>query len=345
MKEIIKKIFDKNSPPVLIAEISANHTGSIKRAKKLIYTAKKYGADLVKLQTYEPKNMTIDSSKKDFIVKDGIWKGYKLWDLYKEAQTPLKWQKELFEYSQKINIPCFSTPYDDEGVELLKKIKSRLYKISSFEMKDSYLVKKICKIGKPVIISTGLSNLDEINEAYKTAKKAGCKKLVLLYCVSSYPAKNEDFNLNNIDFLKKKFKCEIGFSDHSTDNTVAMLAISKGVRVIEKHIALDNQKKGLDIEFSIKGKQIKKFKEDMIKAWTLLGKKNFYRTDNELKNVKFQRSIYVIRNIRKGDKFSKKNIKRIRPGFSLPANKWGYILGKKSKKNYSIGSRIKLNEL
>ena len=345
MQKIIEKLFDKNSPPILIAEISANHNGSIKKAKKLILTAKKNGADLVKLQTYEPRNMTINSSLKDFLIKDGLWRGYKLWDLYKKAQTPLKWQKELFNYSKKIKIPCFSTPYDDEGVDLLKKLDSKLYKVSSFEMKDSSLVKKICNIGKPVIISTGLANLREISEVYKVAKKSGCKKLILLYCVSSYPAKNSDFNLTNIDILKKKFKCEIGFSDHSKDNSVAMLAISRGARVIEKHIALDNQKDGLDIEFSIKGKEIKKFKEDMIKAWTLLGKNKFYRSVNELKNIRFQRSIYVVKDIKKNEKFSKKNIKRIRPGFSLPANKWDFILGRKSKKNYSIGSRIKLVDL
>ena len=345
MQKIIKKIFNKKAPPILIAEISANHNGSIKKAKRLILTAKKNGADLVKLQTYEPRNMTINSSKKDFLVKDGLWKNYKLWDLYKKAQTPLKWQKELFDYSKKIKIPCFSTPYDDEGVDLLKKLNSKLYKVSSFEMKDSSLVKKICSIGKPVIISTGLANLKEISEVYKVAKKSGCKKLVLLYCVSSYPAKNRDFNLNNINILKKKFKCEIGFSDHSTDNSVAMLAISRGARIIEKHIALDGQKDGLDIEFSIKGKEIKKFKEDMLKAWTLLGKNKFFRTGNELKNIKFQRSIYVVKNIKKGEQFSKTNIKRIRPGFSLSANKWSFILGKKSKKSYPVGSRINIKDL
>ena len=345
MQHIIKQIFDKKSPPVLIAEISANHNGSIKKAKKLILTAKNNGADIVKLQTYEPRNMTIKSSKKDFLVTGGLWKGYKLWDLYKKAQTPLKWQKILFDYAKKIKIPCFSTPYDDEGVDLLKKLNCKLYKISSFEMTDSFLVQKICKIGKPVIISTGLSNLDQIKNVYQVARKSGCKKLILLYCVSSYPAKNKDFNLNNIDILKKKFKCQIGFSDHSTDNTIAMLAVSRGARVIEKHIALEGQKKGLDIEFSIKGKEIRKFKDDMIKAWTLLGENKFLRTKNELKNIKFQRSIYVIKKIKKGEEFSSKNIRRIRPGFSLSANKWDFILGKKSKKNYSIGSRIKIQDI
>lgn len=340
MQNIIKKLFDKNSPPVLIAEISANHNGSILNAKKLILAAKKNGADIVKLQTYEPKNMTINSSKKDFLINDGLWKGFRLWDLYKKAQTPLKWQKELFNYAKKIGIPCFSTPYDDEGVELLKKLDSKLYKISSFEMKDISLVKKVCEIGRPVIISTGLASLEEISEVYKVAKNSGCKKLVLLYCVSSYPARNTDFNLNNINILKNKFKCEIGFSDHSTDNTVAMLAVSQGVRIIEKHIALEGQKKGLDIEFSIRGKEIKKFRDDIDKAWILMGKKKFLRTGNELKNIKFQRSIYVIKNIKKGERLTSKNIRRIRPGYSMPANKWELLLGKKAKKNLQFGSRI-----
>ena len=345
MKNVIKKIFDKEGPPILVAEISANHNGSINKAKKLILTAKKNGADVVKLQTYEPHNMTINSNKKDFIVKEGLWKGYKLWDLYKKAQTPLSWQKKLFDYAKKIKMPCFSTPYDDEGVEILKKLKSKIYKISSFEMKDENLVKKICKTGKPVIISTGLANIKEIEKVYKSAKKSRCKQLVLMYCVSSYPAKNSDFNLNNIEIFKKKFNCIIGFSDHSTDNSVAMLAVSKGAKIIEKHIGLEGQKTGLDIAFSIKGKEIKKFKQDLVKAWTLLGKKKFIRTNNELKNIKFQRSIYVIKKISKGERFTAKNIRRIRPGFSLQPDKWNFILRKISKKNYNIGSRIKLTDV
>ena len=345
MKKIIKKIFDKNFPPVLIAEISANHNGSFENAKKLIFAAKKNGADIVKLQTYEPKNMTINISKKDFIVKHGLWKNYKLWDLYKKAQTPLAWQKKLFNYAKKINMPCFSTPYDDEGVELLEKIKSPIYKISSFEMNDISLVEKICKTRKPIIVSTGLACIKDIEKIYKILKKNKCKKFVLLYCVSSYPAKINDFNLNNIKILKNKFKCEVGFSDHSMDNSVAMLAVSMGARIIEKHIALDNQKTGLDIDFSIKGKEIKKFKEDLIKAWKLTEGGKFFRNKIELVNKKFQRSIYTVGRIKKGEKFTKLNIRRIRPGYGLSVDKWEYILGKKSNKNFSIGSRINLNDI
>ena len=246
---------------------------------------------------------------------------------------------------KKINMPCFSTPYDDEGVELLEKIKSPMYKVSSFEMNDLSLINKICKTRKPVIISTGLAQIKDIKRVLGVLKKNKCKKFVLLYCVSSYPAKIKDFNLNNIKILKNKFKCEIGFSDHSTDNSIAMLAVSMGARVVEKHIALDNQKKGLDINFSLKGKEIKKFKEDILKSWKLLGKEKFFRNKGEFVNKKFQRSIYVIKEIKKNDKFSEHNIKRIRPGFSLSAHKWEYILGKKSNKNLTIGSRIRLKDI
>ena len=197
---------------------------------------------------------------------------------------------------------------------------------------------------KPLIISTGLASIKEIQNVYNIVRKSGCKKLVLLYCVSSYPAKNKDFNLNNIKTLQKKFNCEIGFSDHSIDNSVMMLAIASGVRVVEKHIALENQSEGLDIEFSIKGSEIRQFKNDMNKAWALMGRESFYRTKNELKNKKFQRSIYVIKKINKGEKFSNKNIRRIRPGYSLPASYWPLILGKKAKKNFSTGSRIKIED-
>jgi N-acetylneuraminate synthase len=182
MIKIIKKIFDKKFPPVLVAEISANHNGSFENAKKLIFTAKKYGADIVKLQTYEPKNMTINISKKDFIIKKGLWKNYKLWDLYKKAQTPFAWQKKLFAYAKKIGIPCFSTPYDDEGVDLLEKIKSPIYKISSFEMNDISLVERICKTKKPIIISTGLALMKDIEKIYKVLKNV-MTHFKYLFCV------------------------------------------------------------------------------------------------------------------------------------------------------------------
>ena len=264
--------FSKIKSPILIAEISANHNGSLAHAKKLIKTAKLNKADFVKLQTYEARNMTIESNRNEFIIKKGLWKNYTLWDLYSRACTPLNWQKELFSYSRKIGINCLSSPFDDECVDLLEKINCPIYKLASFEMTDIPLVKKIAQTKKPIIISTGLSSIGEIEKTVNIARTNGAKEIALLYCVSSYPAKMSDFNLNNITILKNKFKkCTIGLSDHSLNDDVAKIAISLGAKIIEKHIALDDQKKGLDIEFSIKGKEILLFKKMIENTYKTLG--------------------------------------------------------------------------
>ena len=205
----------KNKHAKLIAEISANHCGSINQAKKLIHCAKVNNADAIKIQTYTADTMTIKSKKKYFKIKNGIWKNYYLWDLYKEAHTPYEWHEELFNYSKKIGIEIFSTPFDETAVELLEVLKCPRYKIASFEMTDLPLIKRVAQTKKPIIISTGMASLKEINEAYNTAKKYGANDITLLYCVSNYPSKSDDFNMNNIQILKEKFKCKVGFSDHS----------------------------------------------------------------------------------------------------------------------------------
>ena len=272
----------KSNSPFLVAEISANHNGKLSNAIRLIKEAKLYGADAVKIQTYTPDTMTLRSNKKYFKIKHGIWKGYKLWDLYNKAQTPYKWHKKLFDYAKKINIKIFSTPFDEDAVDFLEKLNCPIYKVASFELTDLSLI-KIAKTKKPIIISTGLGNLDEIEQAYNVAKRNGSSDITLLYCVSNYPSKIKDFNLNNIKILKNKFKCRIGLSDHSNDNIVAKTAVALGAEVIEKHIALGRQKKGLDIEFSLKGNQIKKFRDDIDNVQNLVGKDKFYRTNEEKK--------------------------------------------------------------
>ena len=212
--------------PFFIAELSANHCGDFNLAKKLIKTAKENGADAVKLQTYTADTMTIKSDKKYFKIKDGLWKGYQLWDLYNKAHTPLKWHRKLFSYAKSLGIKIFSTPFDESAVDFLEKLNCQIYKVSSFEITDLLLIKKIAKTKKPMIISTGTASLKEIELAFKTAKKYGAKEITLLYCISNYPARVEDFNLENIKILKKKFKCRIGLSDHSIDNRVAITAVA-----------------------------------------------------------------------------------------------------------------------
>ena len=331
----------KNKIPFLVAEISANHCGNINLAKKLIKCAKDNGADAAKLQTYTADTMTIQSNKKYFKIKNGLWKGYDLWDLYNEAHTPLEWNKKLFDYGKKLGITIFSTPFDETAVNLLEKLKCPMYKVASFEITELLLIKKISQTKKPIIISTGMASMEEIELAYRTAKNYGAKDITLLYCVSNYPSKNTDFNLNNIKILKNKFKCRVGLSDHSKDNRVAIAAVAAGAEVVEKHIALDKQKRGLDIEFSLKGKEIKKFKEDINLAYNLLGKNYFYRNKSEKKSKIFRRSIFATENIKKGEKFNNQNIRRIRPGYGLEPKYYEKLIGRKSPITLDKGQPLK----
>ncbi len=313
-----------------IAEISANHCGDFNLAKKLIKCASVNGADAVKLQTYTADTMTVKSNKKYFKIKNGLWKGYRLWDLYNKAHTPLRWHKELFKYGRSLGIKVFSTPFDNTMVDFLEKLNCPIYKISSFEMTDLNLVKKVAQTKKPLIISTGMASLKEIETTVKIARRNGAKNITLLYCVSNYPSSISDFNLHNIKILKNKFKCKVGISDHSTDNRVAIASIASGAEVIEKHIALGHQKKGFDIAFSLKGKEIKKLKDDIDIAFKLLGKNSFFRNKSENASKIFRRSIFTIKNIEKGEKFSKENIRVIRPGYGLAPKYYNKILNKKS---------------
>ena len=334
-----------NNKVFFIAEISANHCGNFKLAKNLIKCAYVNGADAVKLQTYTADTMTLKSNKKYFKIKQGLWKGYTLWDLYNKAHTPLKWHKKLFQYGKKLGIKVFSTPFDDTAVDFLEKLKCPIYKIASFEMTDLNLVKKVSQTKKPIIISTGMANLEEITATIKVAKKNGAKDITLLYCVSNYPSSISDFNLNNIKILKDKFKCRVGISDHSTDNRVAIAAIASGAEVIEKHIALDNQKKGFDIDFSLKGKEIKKLRDDIDVAFKLLGKNSFFRNKSEDKSKIFRRSIFVSKDIKKGEKFTKDNIRVVRPGYGLEPKYYNQILNKNCSFNISKGEPLKLKNL
>ena len=316
--------------PFFVAEISANHNGSLLDAKKLIKIAKKYGADAVKLQTYTPDTLTIKSNSPDFKIRGGLWNGKTLWDLYDEAKTPIGWHKELFKYAKKLKITCFSTPFDESAVDLLENLNCPFYKVASFEMNHIPLIKKIAQTKKPIIISTGMANLKEIDLAYKTAKNNGAKEIILLYCVSNYPSRISDFNFNNIKILKERYNCKVGFSDHSIDNKVVAAAIVAGAEVIEKHIALEGQKKGFDLAFSLKGKEIKEYTKVIKDTSLMMGKKYFFRNKSENQSLQFRRSIYAISDIKKGEKFTRKNIRIIRPGFGVQPVYFEKLINKKS---------------
>lgn len=333
-------MFNKIKKPYFIAEISANHCGSISRAKNLIKLAAKSGADAVKFQTYTADTMTIKSSREEFKIKDGLWKGHTLWDLYNKAKTPYSWHKSLFNFAKKEKITCFSSPFDDSAVDLLESLSCPFYKVASFELTHIPLIKRIAKTNKPMIISTGMSNLKEIDMAYKTAKSNGCKEIVLLYCVSNYPSEISDFNLNNINILKKRYGCTIGFSDHSIDNSIGAAAVAAGAEVIEKHIALQNQNKGFDVKFSLKGKQVKEYIDELNKISLLMGKKFFYRSKSENKSSEHRRSIYAIEDIKKNEKFTKFNLKIIRPGKGIQPVHFKDLMNKKSPKKIKKGTPL-----
>jgi pseudaminic acid synthase len=327
--------------PYFIAEISANHNGSLIKAKKLIFLAKKYGADAVKLQTYTAETITIKSKRKEFLIQEGLWKGKYLWDLYNKSKTPFEWHKQLFEYAKKIKITCFSSPFDESAVDLLESLKTPFYKIASPEITHIPLIKKIAKTKKLIIMSTGMANLEEIDFAYKTAKLNGAKEIILLYCVSCYPAKISDYNFNNINILKKKFDCVVGFSDHSLDNRVAAMAVANGAQVIEKHIALRSEKNSPDYIFSLKDIEIKNYISNIMDVSKMMGKDSFYRSVFEKKNLKFRRSIYAVSNIKKDECFTHKNIKVIRPANGIEPYYYDKLINKKSPSRIKKGMPLK----
>ena len=283
----------------------------------------------------------MQSNKPDFRIRGGLWKGKRLWDLYEKAQTPFEWHKELFNYAKKLKITCFSTPFDETAVDLLESLNCPFYKIASFEINHIPLIKRVSRAKKPIIISTGMANLKEIDLAYRTAKKNGAKEIILLYCVSNYPSKISDYNFNNIKILKKRYNCKVGFSDHSTDNKVVAAAVVAGAEVIEKHIALDGQKKGFDLAFSLKGREIKDYAEVIKDTSLMMGKKYFFRNKSENQSLQFRRSIYAVSNIKKGEKFTNKNIRVIRPGFGIHPFYFEKLINKRSPINIKRETPLK----
>jgi N-acetylneuraminate synthase len=335
----------KNNSPYIIAELSANHNGDIQRAFDLILAAKEAGADAVKIQTYTADTMTIDCDAEDFHIKGGLWDGYSLYDLYKEAQTPYEWHKPLFDYAKKIGITIFSSPFDETAVDLLEELNAPAYKIASFEMIDLPLVKYVAKTGKPMIISTGMANLREIEEVVEAAKNNGCHDLILLHCVSSYPAPIDQINLKTIPDLSKKFDVLSGLSDHTMGTTVATTSVALGACLIEKHFTLSRADKGPDSQFSLEPDELKQLCQNTKIAWQSLGKAGYERKAAEEGNIKFRRSIYAINDIKEGEGFTKENIKRIRPGFGLSPKHWDGLLLSKASCNIARGTPISFNEI
>ncbi len=347
MKEIIidGRQIGPSHPPYIIAELSANHNGDINRAFKIIEEAKKAGADAIKLQTYTADTITIDCNSEDFQIHGGLWDGQTLYELYKGAHMPWEWHKPLFEKAKELDITIFSSPFDFSAVDLLEELNAPAYKIASFEVVDLPLIARVAKTGKPMIISTGMATKKEIEEAIVTARKNGCHDLVVLQCVSGYPAPAEQYNLRTMSDITSQFNVLTGLSDHTIDNATAITSIALGACLIEKHVTLDRSGGGPDDSFSLEPKELSQLCKDANTAWSALGKISYDRAEAEKTNIKFRRSIYAIKDINKGEAFTTDNVKSIRPGFGLPPKYMSKVLKSSAKLSLKKGSPIRQENL
>ena len=326
-----------NHPPYLIAEMSANHNGSLEKALETMKVAAECGADAIKIQTYTADTMTIDSDNKEFLIKGGLWDGFKLYDLYKWAETPYNWHDKLFKCAESLGLTIFSTPFDETAVDLLERLKTPAYKIASFELVDIPLIKYIAKKQKPVIFSTGMSSEEEIKEAIDTMHAENNYQIILLHCISSYPAPPEKSNLMQIKNIANKFNVISGLSDHTLGTTVSTAAVALGASVIEKHFTLSRSDKGPDSKFSIEPEELTKLQKSTKTAWLSLGKEGFERDNVEYQSKLHRRSIYFIKDKKAGEIVTKNDIKRIRPGNGLSPKYEEKIIGKKLKINVKRG--------
>ena len=327
--------------PYVIAEMSANHNGDIRRAFALLESAKRAGADAVKLQTYTPDTMTIDSDGPEFLIKGGLWDGYRLYDLYKEAQTPWDWHRLLFDRARELDMAIFSTPFDETAVDLLEELNAPAYKIASFEAIDHALIRRAARTGKPLIISTGMANRTEIGEAVKAAREAGGREIVLLHCTSAYPAPAEDMNLRTIPDLARAFDVVVGLSDHTLGTAVAVASVALGAAVIEKHFTLKRSDGGHDSAFSLEPDEMARLNRDVRFAWEALGAVNYEREPSEVANLTFRRSLYIVADVAPGELLTRENVRAIRPGFGLAPKYLDQVVGRRAKTRLARGTALK----
>ncbi len=331
-----------DKPPFVIAEMSGNHNKSLERALQIVEAAAKTGAHAMKLQTYTAEGMTLDLDEREFHIDDpkSLWSGTSLFKLYKEACTPWEWHKPIFEKCRDVGIIPFSTPFDEEAVDFLESLNVSFYKVASFENTDLPLIRKIASTGKPMIISTGMANLAELDETVRTAREKGCKDLVLLKCTSSYPASPENSNIATIPHLRKMFDCEVGISDHTLGIGVAVAAVALGATVIEKHFTLLRAEGGVDSAFSLEPGEMHSLVEETWRAWESIGKVMYGPSAGEKASLQFRRSLYVAKDMKAGEVFTMENLRRIRPGFGLSPKYFEIILGKQVKADVKKGTPV-----
>ncbi|MEP0072166.1 MAG: pseudaminic acid synthase [Marinomonas sp.] len=327
-------------PPYIIAELSANHNGDIERAFAIMEAAKKAGADAIKLQSYTHDTITIDGKGDEFQIHGGLWDGQSLYDLYKGAHMPWDWHQPLFEKAKELEITIFSSPFDFSAVDLLEELNSPAYKIASFELVDLPLIARVAKTGKPMIMSTGMANQIEIQEAINTARDNGCSELVVLHCVSGYPAPADQYNLRTIPDMASRFNVLAGLSDHTIDNATAVASVALGACLIEKHVTLDRTGGGPDDSFSLEPKELTQLCQDTKTAWQSLGQINYEKTEAEKGNIKFRRSLYFVQDIKAGEVITDKHVRSIRPGYGLAPKHLDDILGKTALQDVCFGTPV-----
>lgn len=332
-----------NHSPYIIAELSANHNGSLETAFRIIEEAKRAGADAVKLQTYTADTITLNSNSEDFQIHGGLWDGKNLYQLYQEAHLPWDWHKPLFDHAHKMGITIFSSPFDTTAVDLLEDLNAPAYKIASFEAIDLPLIKYVALTGKPMIISTGMADEQEIQEAIDAAREGGCKELAILHCVSGYPAPAEDYNLRTIEDMRNRFGLVTGLSDHTLDNVTAVTSVAFGAAIIEKHFTLNRNAGGPDDSFSLEPEDLGQLCRDSKIAWQASGRVDYGKKSSELGNIQFRRSLYFVNDLSVGDIITEQDIRSVRPGFGLEPKYFNEIIGKKIKNKVNKFTPVKWN--
>lgn len=327
-------------PPYVIAELSANHNGRLDTAMRIVEEAKKAGADAVKLQTYKPDTITLQFDTEEFQIHGGLWDGRTLYELYEEAHMPWDWHKPLFDHARKLGITIFSSPFDNTAIDLLEDLNAPAYKIASFEAVDLPLIKYAASTGKPMIISTGMADAAEIDEAIEAAREGGCKELAILHCVSGYPAPAEDYNLRTLSDMVERYGLVTGLSDHTLDNATAITSVALGASIIEKHFTLDRSGGGPDDSFSLEPLELAALCLGAKTAWAALGKVDYGRKSSELSNVKFRRSLYFIKNMKSGDLVTADCVRSVRPGYGVAPKFFDNILGKCVKRDITAGTAV-----
>lgn len=331
--------------PYVIAEMSANHNGKIETALRLIDEAKKSGADAIKIQTYRPDTITLKSNLPDFRIDEGLWAGHTLYELYEWAHTPWDWHKTLFEYAKSIDLTIFSSPFDNTAIDLLEDLNAPAYKIASFEAIDLSLIKYAASTYKPLIISTGMADADEIKEAIAAARDGGCKDLAVLHCVSGYPAPASDYNLRTIRDMIDRYGLVTGLSDHTLDNTTAIASIALGASIIEKHFTLDRKGGGPDDSFSLEPQGLSELCCGVNTAWHALGKVDYSRKSSEESNLKFRRSLYFVKPLKAGEVVTEDSVRSIRPGYGLAPKYLNTVLGSVLVSNVDCGTPVSFDLL